>query len=152
MIRSLRDRLHRQHRRDVIPLVTPHRLPRLFHRHGNAMPLEQPREHRRRRAAQRPQPAALIVTRRPTRLVGVSDRLVRMPVPVAGPFGQVFTMLTIPGHMGPSDADAEEVVVEEIVSIDESIAAIFEGLDLSEDFKSKVTLVFEAAVNEPILK
>lgn len=43
------------------------------------------------------------------------------------------------------DEDAE---VEEVVSIDESIASMFEGMDLSEDFKSKVTLVFESAVNE----
>lgn len=41
-----------------------------------------------------------------------------------------------------------EAVVEEVVEIDESISAMFEGMDLSEDFKSKVTLVFEAAVNE----
>lgn len=41
---------------------------------------------------------------------------------------------------------AEEV--EEEISIDDSIAAMFEGMDLSEDFKSKATLVFEAAVNE----
>jgi hypothetical protein len=42
---------------------------------------------------------------------------------------------------------AEEVEVEEI-SIDESIASMFEGMNISEDFKSKVTMVFEAAVNE----
>lgn len=41
-----------------------------------------------------------------------------------------------------------EVIEEEIISIEESIANMFEGMDLSEDFKSKVTLVFEAAVNE----
>jgi hypothetical protein len=41
----------------------------------------------------------------------------------------------------------EEAVVEEI-SVDESIAAMFEGMDLSEDFKNKATMVFEAAVNE----
>jgi hypothetical protein len=37
-------------------------------------------------------------------------------------------------------------VAEEAESFD--ISDIFEGLDLSEDFKSKATLVFEAAVNE----
>jgi len=45
------------------------------------------------------------------------------------------------------EADSE-VVVEEVVEIEESIQAMFEGVDLSEEFKSKVTLVFEAAVNE----
>ena len=38
----------------------------------------------------------------------------------------------------------EEVVIEH----DESIKAMFEGMDLSEEFTDKVTLVFEAAVNE----
>lgn len=56
-----------------------------------------------------------------------------------------------PGQ-GAVKEEAEEVeaeaVVEEVVEIDESISAMFEGMDLSEDFKSKVTLVFEAAVNE----
>jgi hypothetical protein len=41
---------------------------------------------------------------------------------------------------------------EEIVEIDESIESIFEGMDLSEEFKNKVTLVFEAAVNEAATK
>jgi hypothetical protein len=50
---------------------------------------------------------------------------------------------TTPGQSGV----AEETEVEEI-SIDESIASMFEGMNLSEDFKSKVTMVFEAAVNE----
>jgi hypothetical protein len=44
------------------------------------------------------------------------------------------------------EAEAEEIV-EEIV-VDASIQSMFEGMDLSEDFKAKVTLVFEAAVNE----
>jgi hypothetical protein len=48
----------------------------------------------------------------------------------------------------PGQTKTEEVEVEEVVSIDESIASMFEGMDLSEDFKSKVTMVFEAAVNE----
>jgi len=48
-----------------------------------------------------------------------------------------------------SDSDDDvEVIEEEIVSIDESIANMFEGMDLSEEFKNKVTVVFEAAVNE----
>lgn len=57
-----------------------------------------------------------------------------------------------PGQTGAAvseDADADsEVVVEEVVEIEESIQAMFEGMDLSEEFTSKVTMVFEAAVNE----
>jgi len=48
-------------------------------------------------------------------------------------------------------AEAEEVV-EEVIEIEESIEAIFEGMDLTEEFKNKVTLVFEAAVNEAATK
>ena len=40
---------------------------------------------------------------------------------------------------------AEEV---EVLSVEESIASMFEGADLSEEFKSKVSLVFETAVRE----
>ena len=46
------------------------------------------------------------------------------------------------------DAEADSEVVIEEIEIEESIAAIFEGMDLSEEFTSKVKLVFEAAVNE----
>lgn len=46
------------------------------------------------------------------------------------------------------EADDDAETIEEVISIDESIASMFEGMDLSEDFKSKVTMVFEAAVNE----
>ena len=51
----------------------------------------------------------------------------------------------------------EEVAVEEVETIEEiviesSIESIIEGEDLSEDFKSKITLVFEAALNEEISK
>jgi hypothetical protein len=56
----------------------------------------------------------------------------------------------VPGAPGAVKEEAEadsEVVIEEI-EIEESIAAIFEGMDLSEEFTSKVKLVFEAAVNE----
>ena len=57
-----------------------------------------------------------------------------------------------PGQTGAVAEEAEEAesdaVVEEVVEIEESIQAMFEGVDLSEEFKSKVTLVFEAAVNE----
>lgn len=47
------------------------------------------------------------------------------------------------------EAEEIEEEVEEIeeISIDESIASMFEGMDLSEEFTSKATLVFEAAVN-----
>lgn len=47
-------------------------------------------------------------------------------------------------------APGQKKVAEEVedISIDESIESMFEGMDLSEDFKSKVTLVFESAVNE----
>lgn len=47
-----------------------------------------------------------------------------------------------------SEETVEEVIEEEIISVEESISSMFEGIDLSEEFKSKVTLVFEAAVNE----
>jgi len=52
--------------------------------------------------------------------------------------------------MSESDDTDEEVIEEEVISIDESIEAMFEGMDLSEDFRSKVKLVFEAAVNEAV--
>lgn len=47
---------------------------------------------------------------------------------------------------------AEEVETEEEVVVESSIASIFEGLDLAEDFKDKMTVVFEAAVNEEVAK
>jgi len=49
------------------------------------------------------------------------------------------------------EAEAGEVV-EEVIEIEESIETIFEGMDLTEEFKNKVTLVFEAAVNEAATK
>lgn len=45
---------------------------------------------------------------------------------------------------------AEEVETEEEVVVESSIASIFEGMDLSEDFRNKISLVFEAAVNEEV--
>lgn len=48
--------------------------------------------------------------------------------------------------------DASEEIVEEVVEIDTSVAALFEGEELSEEFKEKVTVVFEAAVNEQAAK
>lgn len=51
-------------------------------------------------------------------------------------------------------AAAEEVeVVEEtevVTEVDPTIASIFEGVDLTDEFKNKVSLVFEAAVNEQV--
>jgi hypothetical protein len=52
------------------------------------------------------------------------------------------------GKMAEEAEETAEEVVEEVIEVEESIATIFEGMDLTEDFKSKVTLVFEAAVNE----
>jgi len=40
--------------------------------------------------------------------------------------------------------------MKEDISSDESIAALFEGMDISDDFKSKVSTVFNAAVNEAV--
>jgi hypothetical protein len=53
-----------------------------------------------------------------------------------------------PGQGAVKEEAEVEDDAEEIVEIDESIESIFEGMDLSEEFKDKVTLVFEAAVNE----
>lgn len=41
-------------------------------------------------------------------------------------------------------------VVEEVVEVETSVASLFEGEDLSEEFKNKMTIVFEAAVNEAV--
>jgi len=61
---------------------------------------------------------------------------------------------TVPGGKAVAEeAEIEEdAIAEELESIDvaESFNALFEGMDLSEDFKSKVSLVFEAAVNEAV--
>jgi hypothetical protein len=50
-----------------------------------------------------------------------------------------------------TEADAEVETVEEVV-VESSIESIIEGEDLSEDFKSKISLVFEAALNEEVAK
>ena len=42
----------------------------------------------------------------------------------------------------------EEIIEEEVITVEESVAKMFDGMDLSEEFKNKATLVFEAAVNE----
>ena len=41
-------------------------------------------------------------------------------------------------------------VVEEVVEVETSVASLFEGEDLSEEFKNKMSIVFEAAVNEAV--
>ncbi len=66
------------------------------------------------------------------------------------------TVETPPMAEETDEVDADEVVevaeeaeeVEEVISVEESIASMFEGADLSEEFKSKVSLVFETAVRE----
>jgi len=50
----------------------------------------------------------------------------------------------------PAEEEAkvtEEVIEEEVISVEDSVAAMFEGMEISEEFKNKATLVFEAAVN-----
>ena len=50
-----------------------------------------------------------------------------------------------------TEVDAEVETVEEVV-IESSIESIIEGEDLSEEFKGKISLVFEAALNEEVNK
>jgi len=52
---------------------------------------------------------------------------------------------TVKEEADEEEADEEEDSIEEV---SESFADLFEGTDLSEDFKEKAQLVFEAAVNE----
>jgi len=47
-------------------------------------------------------------------------------------------------------SETEEEFVEEVVEVDTSVASLFEGEELSEEFKEKVSVVFEAAVNERV--
>lgn len=54
--------------------------------------------------------------------------------------------LDVKPPMAEESEEAEGEILEEI-SIDESIQAMFEGMDLSEEFKEKASMVFEAAVN-----
>ena len=49
-----------------------------------------------------------------------------------------------------AEVEATEVVEEEVIVVEESIQQIIEGMDLSEEFKSKISVVFEAAVNESV--
>jgi hypothetical protein len=73
----------------------------------------------------------------------VDPKAASVPAMVAGQAGG--------GKLTKEEAEVEDDA-EEIVEIDESIESIFEGMDLSEEFKNKVTLVFEAAVNEAATK
>jgi len=50
------------------------------------------------------------------------------------------------------DVETEEVETIEEVVVESSIESIIEGEDLSEEFKSKISLVFEAALNEEVNK
>ena len=45
---------------------------------------------------------------------------------------------------------SDEAIVEEVVEIDEAVAALFEGEELSEDFKKKASLIFSAAIHEAV--
>ena len=55
------------------------------------------------------------------------------------------------GKKVPTAEEVEVETVEEVV-IESSIQSIIEGEDLSEDFKGKIALVFEAALNEEVNK
>jgi hypothetical protein len=55
------------------------------------------------------------------------------------------------GKPVPTAEEVEVETVEELV-IESSIESIIEGEDLSEDFKGKIALVFEAALNEEVNK
>jgi hypothetical protein len=48
--------------------------------------------------------------------------------------------------------ESTEEVVEEVVEVETSVASLFEGEDLSDEFKNKVSVVFEAAVTEQVEK
>lgn len=50
-----------------------------------------------------------------------------------------------------AEVEAEVETVEEVV-VESSIESIIEGEDLSEEFKGKISLVFEAALNEEVNK
>ena len=55
----------------------------------------------------------------------------------------------------PEDAEASEEadeIVENVLEIDEAVAALFEGEELSEDFKKKASLIFSAAINEEVTR
>lgn len=49
------------------------------------------------------------------------------------------------------ETDADEIV-EEVLEIDEAVAALFEGENLSEEFTTKAKLIFTAAINEEVTR
>ena len=53
------------------------------------------------------------------------------------------------GKPVPTAEETEVETVEEVV-VESSIESIIEGEDLSEEFKGKISLVFEAALNEEV--
>ena len=72
------------------------------------------------------------------------------------PKGAVDGKKVIPGQSDagkpvPTAEETEVETVEEVV-IESSIQSIIEGEDLSEEFKGKISLVFEAALNEEVNK
>jgi hypothetical protein len=56
--------------------------------------------------------------------------------------------VTPQGSVKEESEVVEEIIEEEVITVEESVAKMFDGMDLSEDFKNKVSVVFEAAVNE----
>lgn len=70
------------------------------------------------------------------------------------PKGAVDDKKVTPGQAdaGKPVPTAEEVETVEEIVIESSIESIIEGEDLSEEFKSKISLVFEAALNEEVNK
>lgn len=48
------------------------------------------------------------------------------------------------------EVDSEEVIEEEEISMDHHLEALFNGQELSEDFKARTATIFEAAVNERV--
>jgi hypothetical protein len=52
--------------------------------------------------------------------------------------------------MAEEELDEDEIIEEDLdeISIEESIDSIFEGMNLSEEFRERASMVFEAAVNE----
>jgi hypothetical protein len=85
------------------------------------------------------------------------DGVSTVPSPVTPEGGEIKKKLAdVKKKVDPkADTVSEEEILEgeeieeeiEEISIDESIASMFEGLDLSEEFTTRATMVFEAAVN-----
>lgn len=63
----------------------------------------------------------------------------------------------VKAKVNPEADEVEEVapgnaIVRESSSADAALDSLFEGMEISEDFKGKLSLVFEAAVNEAVLE